>query len=102
MSGLSFDLTLTAGNILEVFVIGGGGLITLSRFTTKFAIMHASFASVKLDLIDMKAEMKKVNEILALASESERRIGRLEDDFRELRKGRGWIQGTAGIDREYP
>lgn len=103
MSGIALDLTITAGNIIEICVISGGGLFALSKFTTKFALFHADLSTVKTDLTDMKSEIKKVNEILARANEADRRIGRLEDDFRDLRKGEGWITGGArpGINGEY-
>ncbi len=102
MSGLALDLTITIGNVIEISVIAGGGLLALSNLNTRFKLFHADLAGVKVDLTDMKSEIKKVNEVLARANEADRRIGRLEDDFRDLRKGEGWITGTRhGVNGEY-
>jgi hypothetical protein len=102
MNGITLDLTFNIGTIIQIGVIAGGGLLALSKFSTKFALFHADLSSVKLDLTDMKSEIKKVNEVLARANEADRRIGRLEDDFRELRKGEGWITGhRSGLNGEY-
>lgn len=103
MTGLELDLTITAGNIVEICVIAGGGLLGLSKFSTKFALFHADLNGVKLDVTDMKSEIKKVNELLASAREADRRIGRLEEDMREMRHGEGFVTGhrRAGIDGEY-
>lgn len=101
MSGLSIDLTITAGNIIEICVLSGGGLFALSKFTTKFALLAQEFIGMKADIIDVKSDLRKVNEILAQANETARRVGRVEDEVRDLRHGRGFVRGETGIDREY-
>jgi hypothetical protein len=43
--------------------------------------------------------------VLITQADQNRRILHLEEDFRELRHGHGFIQtspGSPGIDREYP
>lgn len=103
IAGINFDLTITAGTLLECGILLGGGLLALSKFSTKFALFHADLGGVKLDVTDMKSEIKKVNELLASAREADRRIGRLEDDMHELRRGQGWVTGDrrASVDGEY-
>ena|SRR5579863_10009069 len=101
VSPFSVDLTITAGNIIEILVISGGGLLALSKFSTKFALFHVDLTGVKTDVGDLKTDIKKVNELLANAKETDRRIGRIEDDISDLRRGDGFIQGGRGVDREY-
>ena len=93
LAGISFDPTITTGTLLECAILVGGGLLTLSKLSTKFALFHADLSGVKTDVTDMKSEIKKVNELLASARDADRRIGRLEDDMRELRHKDGYVIG---------
>lgn len=90
-AGLQLDLTLTAGNLLEVAIIAGGGMLALSKFSTRFALLHADLSGVKTDVGDMKEDIKKVNEILARTNDNDRRIGRIEDVVYGPARGDSWI-----------
>jgi hypothetical protein len=103
-AGITLDLTITAGTIVEVAVIAGGGLLALSRLSTKFALFHADLTNVKTDVGDMKEDIKKVNQLLATTAEADRRIGRIEDIVYGLARGDGWVTGHKrhSVDGEYP
>jgi hypothetical protein len=49
----------------------------------------------------MQSEIKKISEVLINQADQNRRIIHLEEDVRELRHGRGFVQGPRGVDREY-
>jgi hypothetical protein len=89
IAGVNLDLTITMGNIIEIAVLVGGGVMAVSKFTTKFALFHADLTNVKTDVGDMKEDIKKVNELLVKTAENDRRIGRIEDVVY------GWAAGHA-------
>jgi hypothetical protein len=59
-------------------------------------------AALKTEVGSMQTEIKKISEVLINQADQNRRIIHLEEDLRELRHGRGFVQGERGIDREYP
>ena len=95
------DYTITIGNLIETGSIIGGGILALMQMSTKISVLHVDFDGVKEDIVDMKVEIKKVNDILVRMNAADLRIGRAEEDIRELRHGSGFVQGRKGVDREY-
>lgn len=107
MSGLSLDLTISAGNIIEIAVIGGGGVAVM-------AVMRATLDTLKKELLQSKRdtnqamvemkrdnkeqfagiqnEIKRISEVLINQADQNRRIIHLEEDVRDLRHGRGFIE----------
>lgn len=97
------DATITVGNIIEIGVLAIGGVGAI--FTIK-----SSVGNMKNDLIDLKAEMKKIGEVLvaqaaadARITASDQRLNNLEQDLRELRHGRGFVtnRSEGGLNGEY-
>lgn len=106
MSGVSLDMTITFGNLVEIAVICAGGIGAL-------AVVRNTVAHLKTELSDMKqntkdqfagieSEIKRLGEVLINQADQNRRIIHLEDDVRDLRHGRGFVRGPTGIDREFP
>lgn len=93
---MMLDYTITVGNIIEITVIVVGGLGTL--FTLRNTVNN-----LKTDMTDMKAEIKKVGEVLVRMAVADARITNLETDVRDMKHGRGFIQDRAsgGINGEY-
>ncbi len=101
-----FDYTITLMGVIDTLSILAGGLFALTKISnkvdTKIALLHADFITVKSDIIDMKAEIRKVNDILVRMNAADVRIERAEMDIRELRHGKGFVQGDRGVDHEWP
>jgi hypothetical protein len=92
---ITIDYTITAGNIVEIGSILIGGLYALATIKSNVGLL-------KTEVGEMQNEIKKITDILINQADQNRRIIHLEDDLRELRHGKGFVQGVRGIDREYP
>ncbi len=91
------DYTITVGNIIEIGAIVGGGLLALIT-------MRNTVKNLKDDVTDMKTEIKKVGEVLVKMAVTQTRLDNVEQDIRDLKHGRGFIQhrSDGGINGEYP
>jgi hypothetical protein len=91
------DYTITVGNLVEIAAIIGGGLMVMITLRGDVANMKAEVGAIQI-------EIKKIGDVLITQADQNRRILHLEEDFRELRHGHGFIQAraAAGVDREYP
>lgn len=96
------EQTITVGNIIEIIVIGTGGIGV-------FFTMKNTVANIKTEVAGIQLEIKKMGEILIAQADIRgelrvlgTRIGSVEGDIRELRHGDGFVKGPRGIDREYP
>ncbi|SRR6266404_808585 len=117
MPGIALDLTISFGNIVEIAVIGGGGISVVAVMKTTLTAMRKEFSDSKeattMAISDLKhdtkeqitgiqSEIKRLGEVLINQADQIRRIIRLEEDIRDLRHGRGFITGERGVDHEYP
>jgi hypothetical protein len=109
---MMIDYTITVGNIVEIISILGGGMFALARVSSKIdvkiALLHQDFSTVKGDVIDMKSDIKRVNDVLVSLADLRGEINVLRArvtasnrDLSELRHGHGWVTGPTGIEREY-
>jgi hypothetical protein len=92
------DYTITIGNLVEIASIIGGGLMVMIT-------LRGDVANIKAEMGGIQLEVKKIGDVLITQADQNRRILHLEEDFRELRHGHGFVQtrrGVAGIDGEYP
>lgn len=92
---ITIDYSITAGNIIEIGSILIGGLYALATIKSNVGLL-------KTEVGEMQNEIKKITDILINQADQNRRIIHLEDDLRELRHGRGFVQGQRGIDHEFP
>lgn len=95
------EQSITIGNIIEILVIGGGGI-------SVFSAMRTTVRNVNVKVDEMQTEIKKLGEILIGQARFEEKLTNLErrvsvHDRRidELAHGEGFIRGRQGIDREY-
>jgi hypothetical protein len=83
------DATITVGNIIEIGVIGGGGIIAI-------VTLRSTVGNMKADLTDMKAELKKVGEVLIKMAVTDQRLSNVEQDIREIKHGHGFVREING------
>lgn len=95
--GLEFavmiEQTITIGNIIEIVVIGAGGI-------SVFVTMKNTVASIKREVDAMQTELKKLGEILIAQADMrgemrvlDTRVLAIEGDIRDMQHGRGFIKG---------
>ena len=99
---MTFDPTISLGSILilvgniALFLIyiirleGKINLLTLRTTTLEQTLKALAQTDSRLAIIDER--IANHGKMLATA----------QGDISDLRKGKGWIQGPQGIDREYP
>lgn len=87
------DYTVNIATIIQILTIAGGGLAFL--IVTRNAVNN-----LKDDVVEMKSELKKCVDSLVTLAVTSKRLDHVEDDIREMKHGRGFIQPR--IDREYP
>ncbi len=89
------DYSITIGNLIEIAAIVGGGVLAL--VTLRNTVSH-----IQDDMSDMKTEIKKVGEVLIKMATTDVRLSAVEQDIRDLKHGRGFIQNRDGVNGEYP
>ena len=85
------DQTITIGNIVEILTIIGGGFAA-------FVSMRSTVARVMADLLDVKADIKALNQVMIAMAVADQRLSAVELDIREMKHGRGFIRES--IERE--
>jgi len=86
------DATITVGNIIEICTIAGGGILALATMRTKISNLTQRFESIQLDFSDMKKDIKAIGDVkVEMAIINQRLLG-TEQDVRELKHGRGFVQ----------
>ena len=85
------DQTITIGNIVEILTIIGGGFAA-------FISMRSTVARVMADLLDVKADIKALNQVMIAMAVADQRLSAVELDIREMKHGRGFIRES--IERE--
>jgi len=95
------EQTITVGNIIEIIVIGAGGIGV-------FFTLRATVANIKDDVAGIQKEIEKLGDILIAQADIRgemkvinTRVTSVEQDIRELRHGEGFVKGARGIEREY-
>jgi hypothetical protein len=90
------DPTITAGNIIEICSIVGGGIVVLFK-------MNSSVIMLKADVASMQKEIVKIGDVLTKLAIADTRLNNIERDIRELRHGEGFVRGklNRSIDGEY-
>jgi hypothetical protein len=89
------DYSITIGNLIEIASIIGGGLMVM-------VTLRGDVSNIKAEVGGIQLEIKKIGDVLITQADQNRRILHLEEDFRELRHGHGFVQPRAPIDREFP
>lgn len=89
------DYTINIGHIMQIVVILGGGASAL-------VVMRSTVINLKDDMTDMKAEIKKVGEVLITLAVTTKRLDNVEEDIRDMKHGRGFIANRLSSNGEYP
>lgn len=88
MSSVGVDFmieqSITVGNIIEIVTIAAGGFGV-------FITMRNTVSSLTKQVETMQTEIKELAKIIVKMATTDLRLTRLEEDFRDLRKGNGWI-----------
>jgi hypothetical protein len=58
--------------------------------------MRNIVATLKSDMTDMKSELRKLSEVLVILAVTSKRLDNVEEDIRDMKNGRGFI------NREFP
>jgi prefoldin subunit 5 len=87
------DYTINLGAIIQIIVIVGGGLVAMIS-------MKSTVDNIKSDMDEMKTDLKKVGDALVTLAVATKRLDHVEEDIREMKHGRGFIQRS--LNREYP
>jgi len=97
---MMIDYTIGMGNILEILSIVIGGIWVLVS-------IKSDVGNVKVDVVLMQSEIKKLGDILVKIADMrgeirvlDSRVAAAESDIREIRHGKGFIR--EAITREYP
>lgn len=100
------DYTITIGNIIEIGSIIGGGLAVLWTLKADVSVLKIGADTLKIDLLSMQAEIKKLGEILINLADIRgeirvlgTRVTMAEQDIREIKHGDGFVKGPRGVDR---
>lgn len=88
MSNFGFTVmieqSITIGNIIEIVTIAAGGFGV-------FITMRNTVSSLTKQVDEMQDEIRELAKIVVKMATTDLRLSRLEEDYRELRKGNGWI-----------
>lgn len=96
------DPTISAGNLIQVAAMLGGGLVVL-------VTLRSTVARLQTDVGSVQAEVKKMGDILVKMAVAENRLDNtdkrltiVEEDIRDLRRGKGFIRGHRdSVEGEY-
>ena len=83
--------------ILQIAIILGGGIVTV-------IVLRSTMVRFASDMVDVKSELKKLADVLVTMAVTSKRVDNLEEDVRDMKRGRGFIQprSEGGINGEYP
>ena len=101
---ITFDPSIGLGGIIQTAIFLAGGIYALGALrSTVFSLKEEvaeSKRETKESIGDIQSEIKKIGEVLINQADQNRRIIHLEDDVRELRHYRGFVNPpeTGGVD----
>jgi len=103
---VTFDTTISIGNIAEVVSIILGGILVVFRMGGDIRVMKADMSNLKDTVNALTGAFDKLGTILTQVAVQDTRIAGQADDVRrlearidELAHGRGFV---SAINREYP
>lgn len=97
---LTFDATITIGNIAEIISIIGGGFLVLVRMGGDIRVMKADMSNLKTRVTDLNSSFEKLGIILTQVAVQDTRLVNLEKRLDELAHGRGFVQHE--VQGEWP
>ncbi len=98
------DATITIGNIIEIGTIAVGGVVAIVQVKGSVSALKKEIAIeldfMKTDFTEMKSEIKRFSDVLIKMAVTDQRLLGLEQDIRELKHGKGFVQRE--VNGEYP
>lgn len=108
----NLDIAFKVGEILAICGSAALALITVGRSAAR---VEVNLKRQSEDIGDMKADIKNLNQVMTTVAlqaqrldmmtdrinSSDKRYDVLDRRFDELRRGRGFIKGETGLEREY-
>ena len=98
------DATITIGNIIEIGTIAVGGIIAIVQVKGSVSSLKKEISLeldfMKSDFTEMKSEIKRFSDVLIKMAVTDQRLLGVEQDVRELKHGRGFVQHD--VNGEYP
>lgn len=98
--GLTFDSTITIGNIVETLSVAIGGFLVIVRMGGDIRVMKADMSHLKGTVSALTSAFDKLGTILTQVAVQDTRLAGLAEDNRrletridELAHGRGFVQG---------
>lgn len=89
---MMLEPTITIGNIIEAFgFVGGIGVILIRQ--------NVNSDFMRKQISEMKTDLKGLAAVITAMAVTDNRLTNLEQDFRDLRKGRGFI--SEELNGEY-
>jgi hypothetical protein len=79
------DWTLNVGTLVQILVISAGGLAFLFAIKGQVSLLGANLAGMKMDMNDVKEELKELRKVLQVQVDHDGRLTRAEADVRDLR-----------------
>jgi len=98
---MAIDWTISVGSIIQVLAIAGGGMLVLVSMRNTVSVLQRDVASIQVEIKKMGDILTKMAVAETRLDNTDTRLTSLERDVRDLRRGEGFIRGTAGIDREF-
>ncbi len=89
---MSFDATITIGNLLEIIAILGGGFLVVVRMGGDIRVMKVDMAHLKETVTTLTAAFDRLGTILTQVAVQDARLVALEKRLDELAHGRGFIK----------
>ena len=96
---ITFDLSITFGNLIEIGSIVGGGIAVLVTLKSDVKALREMAKSLRSELAAMQTEIKELKDVLVELAKVRGEIKTLdvrmtgaEQDIREIRHGDGFIR----------
>jgi FtsZ-binding cell division protein ZapB len=92
------DWNVRFGDLLVVASLAGTGLV----YAFKSGRFAESIKYMQQEISALKELTKSLTGVLSTIAEQKKDIEYLREDVKELKHGRGFVQGERGINGEYP
>lgn len=94
------EATITIGNIIEISVLAVGGIIAIVTMKNHVTFLKTEVTEIKTEFGLLKNDIRDVRDGMSKLAVTDARLAGVEQDVRELRHGRGFVQGD--INGEWP
>jgi len=79
------DWTFNIGTLVQIVVLGVGGLAFLFAMKGELGVLNTKISSVETNITGINTEIKELRKVVSTLADHDTRITRCEDDIREVR-----------------